>query len=130
MQAIKSLKSIGVLGLKECKEALDGIAIRGETLDNWSESKFQLRVDEEVAKEEYDNALLKKQKTDRKWDEYDKKKWRLRITGVAIYALNIIDAFWVIKNDRKKNIEKEQRSFSLEIKSDSDKVLVSLNYRF
>ena len=50
LQAVKSLKSLGVLGLKECKVVCDGIA-RSKSLDVWGESIYELKVDEEVAKD-------------------------------------------------------------------------------
>ena len=83
--------------------------------------------DEEVTQAAYDEELLNKQENEREWDKYNEKKWRLIIQGFALYSLNLLDSYLVLRNSEKKE---EETMLNIGFETSQDKFLLSLKLRF
>jgi len=81
-----------------------------------------------VSKEKYNIEYRKKKTCETLMRQYNDKKWSLISYGFAIYALNLLDTYLVIKHDERK--KEKERLLRLGFKGDSDKVMVSMRIYF
>jgi len=84
--------------------------------------------DERVSWSEYNHEFEKKQENEKLWDAYSRKKWKYIVAGTTLYALNLLDAYLVLRHDDKKREREQLRELGFEW--DRDKVMVSMRFHF
>jgi len=61
---------------------------------------------------------------------FDNRMTTIKLVGAAIYLLNCIDTFFIIKRDMRKKIKKAREKFELELKADQQQSRIKLVCRF
>jgi len=82
---------------------------------------------EQVSKEEW---LAESRIRTIKEKNHQERLTRAYLIGGAFYLVNLIDTVVIIRLDIRRKLREEQRQFALKLKSDYDKVWLSLSYKF
>jgi len=81
-----------------------------------------------VFKQEWDEEWSKKLEIEARWNDYNEKRWKFITVGVALYALNLLDAYLVLRHDDKKKEREQLRELGFEW--NEDRVMVSMRFLF